>query len=124
MALDMQVVMDFHIGVDQGLDYAREIIREAALSRRYAFLAKPIVILVTQTVLGNLLAVRLRLKAYVLDARHEKAFETDVNLRVLRAFSAAGTRPPALFQPEQLYGPREPHAENAGVTGAHSPNDR
>ncbi len=106
-ALDMQVVMDFHIGTDQDMDRACEIIREAALSSRYVFLAKPIVVLVTQTVLGNLLAVRLRLKAYVLDARHEKAFETDVNLRVLRAFTAAEILPPALLSPQQLPAPRE-----------------
>lgn len=96
-ALDMQVVMDFHVGSDEDLDRARDILREAALSSRYIFLSKPIVILVTQEVLGNLLAVRLRLKAYVLDARHEKAFETDVNLRTLRAFRAAGIRAPQLI---------------------------
>jgi small-conductance mechanosensitive channel len=105
-ALDMQVVMDFHVGTDQDMDRACEIIREASLSSRYVFLAKPIVVLVTQTVLGNLLAVRLRLKAYVLDARYEKAFETDVNLRVLRAFSAAGILPPALLPPKQHDAPR------------------
>ncbi|HOY76986.1 MAG TPA: mechanosensitive ion channel [Hyphomonadaceae bacterium] len=112
-ALDMQVVMDFHIGTDQDMDRACEIIREAALSSRYVFLAKPIVVLVTQTVLGNLLAVRLRLKAYVLDARHEKAFETDVNLRVLRAFSAAAILPPALMSPQQSMSSRANAAPNA-----------
>ncbi len=87
-ALDMQVVMDFYIGMDQDLDVARDIINEAALSSRYVFLAKPVVILVTQWTTDYLVGIRLRLKAYVLDTRHEKAFETDVNLRVLRAFQA------------------------------------
>ncbi len=95
-ALDMQVVMDFRIACDQDFDLARNIVREASLSSRYVFLAKPSVVLVTQEVLQNLLAVRLRLKAYVLDAKYEKAFETDVNLRVLRAFAEAGIQAPVL----------------------------
>ncbi len=93
-ALDMQVVMDFHIGIDEDLDRAREIVREAALSSRYVFLAKPIVVLVTQSVGQQIISIRLRLKAYVLDAKYEKTFETDVNLRVLRAFREAGIHAP------------------------------
>ena len=39
-ALDMQVVMDFHISPDQDVDVAREIVTEAALTSRYVFLAE------------------------------------------------------------------------------------
>ncbi len=95
-ALDMQIVMDFHIAIDQDFDRAREIVREAALSSRYVFLSKPIVVLVTQEASTALVSVRLRLKAYVLDAKYEKTFETDVNLRVLRAFRNEGIRAPQL----------------------------
>lgn len=93
-ALDMQVVIDFYVGMDQDVDAAREIINEAALSSRYIYLTKPVVILVNQWVTDYLVGVRLRLKAYVLDTRHEKAFETDINLRVLRAFREKGIAPP------------------------------
>ncbi|MCF8710175.1 mechanosensitive ion channel family protein [Rhizorhapis sp. SPR117] len=85
-ALDMQVVMDFYIASGQDIDLARNIINEAALSSRYVFLAKPVVVLVTQWVSDYMSGVRLRLKAYVLDTRHEKSFETDVNMRVLKTF--------------------------------------
>lgn len=95
-ALDMQIVMDFHIAIDQDFDRAREIVREAALSSRYVFLSKPIVVLVTQEASTALVSVRLRLKAYVLDAKYEKTFETDVNLRVLRAFRNEGISAPQL----------------------------
>ena len=93
-ALDMQVVMDFYIATDQDIDQARTIINEATLSSRYVYLAKPVVILVNQWMTDYLSGVRLRLKAYVLDTRHEKAFETDVNLRVLRAFQEQGISTP------------------------------
>ncbi|MEX1363612.1 MAG: mechanosensitive ion channel domain-containing protein [Nannocystaceae bacterium] len=96
-ALDMQVVMDFHVGPDQAVRLARELVTEAAVSSRYVYLDKPVVVLVTQVILETHVALRLRLKAYVLDTRYEKAFETDVHLRVLDAFAAEGIAPPAVL---------------------------
>lgn len=98
-ALDMQVVIDFYIGADQDIDRAREIVNESALSSRYVFLAKPVVVLVTQQIVQNLVTVRLRLKAYVLDTQHEKAFETDITLRCLRAMRENGITPPQMLLP-------------------------
>lgn len=96
-ALDMQVVMDFHIGADQDVLRARSIVSEAGLSSRYVYLPKPVVVLVAQVVLGSTVAVRVRLKAYVLDTKFEKAFETDVHLRVLQAFAEQRVLPPAIL---------------------------
>ncbi|MBV1858374.1 MAG: mechanosensitive ion channel family protein [Nannocystaceae bacterium] len=101
-ALDMQVVMDFHIGSDQKILLAREVVSEAAVSSRYAYLPKPVVVLVEQVVSSDLVAIRLRLKAYVLDIKYEKAFVTDVNLRVLQAFSKHGIKPPAVLHRSSL----------------------
>lgn len=104
-ALDMMVVMDFHIGADQDMLRARTIVSEAGLSSRYVFLAKPVVVLVTQVILGDMVAIRVRLKAYVLDTKFEKAFETDVHLRVLQAFAAQAIAPPALLHRSVAVGP-------------------
>lgn len=93
-ALDMQVIVDFLIGANEDVDRAREILNEAALSSRFIYLPKPIVVLVTQVPMQNFVAVRLRLKAYVLDTKHEKAFETDITVRTLRAFREQGISPP------------------------------
>jgi small-conductance mechanosensitive channel len=97
-ALDMMVVMDFHLGVDQDVAIARSIVNEAAITSRYVYLPKPVVVLVTQVIIGNYVAIRLRLKSYVLDTKYEKAFETDVNLRVLGAFREHGIMPPAMLR--------------------------
>ncbi|MEM9452985.1 MAG: mechanosensitive ion channel domain-containing protein [Myxococcota bacterium] len=96
-ALDMQVVMDFHVGPDQDVRLATELVTEAAVSSRFVFLDKPVVVLVNQVILESHVAIRLRLKAYVLDTRYEKLFETDVNLRVLDAFGTERIGPPALL---------------------------
>lgn len=95
--LDMQVVMDFFIGIDQDVARAREIVAEAGLSSRYVFLGKPVIVLVNQRLDQNYVAIRLRLKAYVLDTRYENAFETDVNLRVIEGFRGASVMPPAIL---------------------------
>ena len=96
-ALDMQVVVDFYIGIDQDADRAMKLVREAAAVGRYTFLSKPIVVRVKQVVLDNCIALRIRLKAYVLDTHHEKAFETDITLRVQEAFREHGIQPPAVL---------------------------
>ena len=95
--LDMQVVTDFHIGLDQNATLASDLIREAAATSRFVYLPKPIVVLVSQVLLEQCVALRLRLKLYVLDTQYEKAMETDVTLRVMDAFSNHGIRPPAIL---------------------------
>lgn len=95
-ALDMQCTMDFYIAPDQDVRRARELAAECAVSSRYTFLDKPVVVHVTQVITENYLAVRLRVKAYVLDTRYEKAFETDVNMRIMDAFAEAEIHAPAI----------------------------
>lgn len=94
-ALDMQVAMEFFIGVDQDVDLAERLVRESILTSRYVFLDKPIVVLVTQVLKDEYVAVKLRGNAYVLDTKYENAFEADVNKRVMRAFRRHGVKPPA-----------------------------
>ena len=60
------------------------------------------VVLVEQVVQSDMVTVRLRLKAYVLDTKYEKAFVTDVNLRVMQAFMKHGIRPPAVLHRSSL----------------------
>ncbi len=96
-ALDMMIEMHFHVGVDQNLDAAREIVRDALTSSRYAYIEKPWAIVVTEVIQDGYFAMRLTAKAYVLDVQYEKAFHTDVTLRVRRAFRVQGIHPPAVL---------------------------
>lgn len=96
--LDMQVAMSFYVGIDQDVDLAERLVKESILTSRYVFLDKPVVVLVTQVLdKAGYVAVHLRGKAYVLDVKYEKAFETDVNKRVLRAFRKHAIQPPAML---------------------------
>jgi small-conductance mechanosensitive channel len=93
-ALDCMVVVPFYIGAAEDFSRAKRIVAEAAATSRYAFLQKPIVTLVSDEFLGERFVTVIRLKAYVFDARYEKAFASDVTERVKRAFRTAGIRAP------------------------------
>ncbi|MCA9543042.1 MAG: mechanosensitive ion channel [Myxococcales bacterium] len=100
-ALDMLVQMDFHIGVDQDVAAGKRVVRDALTTCRYAYLDKPWAVMVSQEVLNNALAVRLRAKVYVLDVKYEKALVSDVTERVLIGLREAGVAPPAILHREQ-----------------------
>lgn len=95
-ALDMQVVIPFHIALDQDITLARELIQECASSSRYIHLPKPVVVLVQQTISDNYLAIKLSCKAYVVDTKYEKLFETDITLRVMSEFRKHHILAPAI----------------------------
>ncbi len=95
--LTMQLVMDFYIAQDADVARAKRVVSEAVRTSRFVYLAKPVVVLVNEVIEKNYLATRLRAKAYVLDVRYEKAFETDVTERVKAGLKAVGVRPPAVF---------------------------
>ncbi len=109
-ALDMQVAMTFFIGVDQDVDKASQIIKEAALTSRYVYLGKPVTIAVNQVLESSYAAIKFTCRAYVLDTQYEKTFQTDVNLRVLRAMREAGVRGPAVLHRDWHGGPSVPTA--------------
>ncbi|HKO54151.1 MAG TPA: mechanosensitive ion channel domain-containing protein [Polyangiaceae bacterium] len=96
-ALEMQVPMDFYIGIDQNAVLAAELIREACLTSSYVFLAQPIPVLAKQVIIQDYVAFHLKARPYVYDCKFEKPFETDVHFRVLEAFREHDIGPPAIL---------------------------
>ncbi|MDP1631149.1 MAG: mechanosensitive ion channel [Caulobacter sp.] len=101
-ALEMQVPMDFYIGVDQDVKIAAELVHEACLTSPYIFLSRRVPVLITQVILQNYVAIRIKARPYVFDCKYEKPFETDVHMRVLEAFRAHGVHPPAILHRQIL----------------------
>jgi small-conductance mechanosensitive channel len=95
--LDMQIEVDFHIGVDQDAVLARRLVLEVAAISRFVYLPKPVVVNVDEVQLVTGTALRIRLKVYVLDTQYEKEFVTDVTLRVQQVFRDNGILPPAIL---------------------------
>lgn len=96
-ALEMQVAIDFYVGLDQDVKLAAEIIREACMTSPYVFLDQPIPVLAKQVILQNYVAFHLKARPYVFDCKYEKPFETDVHFRVLEAFREHGIEPPTVL---------------------------
>lgn len=96
-ALDMLVQQDFFVGPEQDVLRAKEIVAECLTSSRYFYPDKPWAVLVSSVTLEDAVAARIRAKAYVVELRYEKAFESDVALRVMTAFREAGILPPAVL---------------------------
>lgn len=91
-ALDCMVVVPFYLPPAEDFDRARRIVQEVAATSRYVFLDKPIATTLEQTFLGERFVLIVSVKAYVFDARFEKAFSADLTARTVRAFRAAGIR--------------------------------
>lgn len=85
--LDMMVVCDFHLALDADLNQAQSLIHEAIVTSRYAYLKKSIGFVISEVVIADKLAIRIRAKSYVFDVRYEKAYQSDVVLRVSQLFT-------------------------------------
>ena len=96
-AVDMMIQIDLHVGADQDLAEARRLLSEVLTTSRYVNLNRSWAVVTSQEIRESYFAVRLRAKAYVLDVRYEKDFETDVTERALAAFREAGIEPPAVL---------------------------
>lgn len=75
--LDCQVVVDLYLPGWVDPREAREIAHSAAAMSKYAHLDKPIVVLVKDDYREMFLTV-IRVKAYVIDTRHEFVFASDI----------------------------------------------
>jgi small-conductance mechanosensitive channel len=92
-ALDMMVVVDFHVDLYEDSARVRAILEDAIRTSPYVFLGKPWAIVTSQTPFEEFVALTFSAKVYVLDLQYEKALQTDLTERVLARFRQAGIRP-------------------------------
>ncbi len=85
-ALDMMIVVEFHIASNEDFLEAKGIVYEACASSKFTYLKKAIVVHVREVVKDGVFATKLVLKAYVNDVKFESAMVTDITERVKIAF--------------------------------------
>lgn len=92
-ALDCQVVTDLYLPgwVDEAK--AKQIAYEAAVSAKYVYLNKPIVVLVKDE-FDKTHFTRIRVKAYVLDTRYEFLLQSEITERARLEFRREGLLKP------------------------------
>ena len=96
-ALDMMICIDFHISVDADIRLARKLLYETAVTSRFAYLDKPVAIVMTEVGGAERPSIQLKVKAYVIDVQFEKAFQTDIVLRGNEVLRKQGIQRPPLI---------------------------
>jgi small-conductance mechanosensitive channel len=95
--LDMMIEVNFHLGLNEDLELARNILYETAATSPYVFLKKPITIVFSEVEIAQRIAMQIRVKCYVLDVRFEKAFQTDILIRGNKSLIHSRIHRPLLF---------------------------
>ena len=85
-ALDMMVVVVFHLAINADLNKASAIVNDVVVTSRFVYLKKPVDIVFKEVFINDQLLIQLCAKSYVIDCRFEKSFETDVTSRVTKLF--------------------------------------
>ncbi|WP_127716284.1 mechanosensitive ion channel family protein [Halobacteriovorax sp. HLS] len=80
-ALDMMVVVSFHLSIFQDLEKVKKLLHEVVITSRFVFLEKPVSITFEETPVCNNFVIKASVKAYVLDVKYEKALMSDVTAR-------------------------------------------
>ena len=93
---------------------AKRIAFEAAVTSKYVFLEKPIVVLVADEFQETFLT-RIKVRAYVLDPRFEFLFRSDITERARDGFRAAGLVPE--IDAYRMYGMKSGEGGAAGDVG-------
>lgn len=94
-ALDEMVVVSFTVPASLDVETVKEIAWEAAACSPYAFLKKPINVLV-EDLFNRTFLTRVTVKAYVLDVRLERLFASDILERVKETLIARRLLTPEL----------------------------
>ena len=82
-ALDCQVVAEIYLPAHTDIDTAKRIAYRAAISSKYIFLKKPVVVITANEIHQSQYVIKMRVKAYVLDIRYEFPFKSDMTERIL-----------------------------------------
>jgi small-conductance mechanosensitive channel len=104
--LDMQVEINFYIDPNSSFAMAKQIVYEAVVTSKYAYLSKPVVVLVEEKIVDVVFTLHVIAKAYVFNTRYEKLFVTDVTERVKEAFRERGIQS-AMTNPDDARLPSE-----------------
>lgn len=92
-ALDCQVVTEIYLPADIDIDMVKRIAHKAAISSRYAYLQKPVVVNAKNEIYEKNFVIKLRVKAYVLDIRYEFPFQSDMTGLIMAELNKRGLIP-------------------------------
>jgi len=91
--LDCQVVAEIFLPATADLELAKKIAYRAAVSSRFVYLKKPVVVNAKNEIYEKNFVVKLRVKAYVLDIRYEFPFQSDMTELIMNELNRRNMLP-------------------------------
>ncbi len=82
-ALYCQVVASIYLPINVNIDEMKEVAYKAAISSRYVYMNKPVVVIVENKIVDRAFAIQLKVKAYVLDIRYEFLLKSEITELIL-----------------------------------------
>ena len=92
-ALDCQVVIEVFLPAKTDIDQVKDIAFKAAISSRYVYLKKPIVVMTANQVHEQNYVMVCKVKAYVLDIRYEFLLKSDITELIMNELNARNLIP-------------------------------
>lgn len=92
--LSMMVETEFYISVGADADVAHDIVYRACVTSPYVDLEKKVTMRVKETEVGPAFATVVKCKAWIVNARFEKAYQSELTRRVKRSFARHGMDSP------------------------------
>ncbi|MFN1835894.1 mechanosensitive ion channel family protein [Balneola sp. MJW-20] len=83
-ALFCQVVTSIYLPNDVPIDEIKALAYKAAITSRYVYLNKPVVVLAEHRMMEQRFAIELKVKAYVLDIRYEFKLKSEITEFILK----------------------------------------
>ncbi len=93
-ALDMMIEIPFRLSTDIDIDKVKDALYEIVITSRYAYLKKPVNVVISEITVGYSVALLFVVKAYVCDVHYEKAFQTDIVSRAHKYFQKNSVKKP------------------------------
>ncbi len=85
-SLPMMVEVEFYVAVSSDTDIAYELVYRACVTSRYVNLERKVTMRVKEREVGAAFATVVKCKAWIVDARFEEAYKSDLTRRVKREF--------------------------------------
>lgn len=85
--LNLNVITKFHVCLSNDMNLVQNVLKEVIITSKYAYLEEPINIIIDIIWHVDVLCFEVSVNAHVIDARYEKAYQSDIYVRGTKALS-------------------------------------
>lgn len=83
--LNLNVITKFHVCLSNDMNLVQNVLKEVIITSKYAYLEEPINIIIDTVWHVDVLCFEVSINSHVIDARYEKAYQSDIYVRGTKA---------------------------------------